>query len=145
MWRKRNTHKNDGELITKLLQIMNDEKADYTNTFRTLSDFSTEEGNKDLFSSEPYREWAEMYRTRLIDEGSDDRERKAFMDTINPKFLLRNSLAEKAIRKAADEHDYTEIERLHNILRNPFSEQREFEEYAMPSPERKNLVISCSS
>ena len=68
------------------------------------------------------------------------------MDSVNPKFILRNYLAENAIRKAVDEADYSEIERLHKILKDPFSEQSEFEEYAGPSPEwGRNLVISCSS
>ena len=64
----------------------------------------------------------------------------------NPKFILRNYLAENAIRKAVDEADYSEIERLHRILRDPFSEQIQFQDYAAGSPDwGKNLVISCSS
>ncbi len=140
------SQKNDGELIKRLLQIMQDEKADYTNTFRALSDLSTGDENINIFKSEAFREWAHLYRTRLKDEHSADNERKIYMETVNPKFVLRNSLAEKAIRKAVDEHDYSEIERLHNILRNPYSEQPEYDEYSKFSPEgTKNLVISCSS
>ena len=135
----------DAELIKGLLEIMSDEKADYTNTFRALSRFSTEDPNANLFDSQSYREWAESYRLRLRDEASEDSERRAAMESVNPKFVLRNYLAERAIRKAEDEQDYTEIERLHNVLRNPFSEQPEFEDYAKPSPEGKALVISCSS
>lgn len=139
------SQKNDGELIKKLLQIMQDEKADYTNTFRALNDLSIDDKNDNLFRSEAFRVWADLYRARLREEHSNDPERKEYMDNANPKFILRNSLAEKAIRKAVDEHDYSEIECLHNILRNPFSEQPQYEEYSRPSPEGKNLVISCSS
>ncbi len=68
------------------------------------------------------------------------------MNLVNPKFILRNYLAENAIIKARDEGDYSEIERLHRILRDPFSEQIQFQDYAEASPHwGKNLVISCSS
>lgn len=139
------SQKNDGELIKRLLQIMQDDKVDYTNTFRSLNEISTIDENENLFKSQQFREWTDLYRTRLKYENGDGIERKKKMDTLNPKFVLRNSLAEKAIRKAVDEHDYSEIERLHNILRKPYSEQLQYEEYAEPSPEGANLVISCSS
>ena len=136
---------NDGLLITGLLEVMRDENKDYTNTFRALSDYSTAEGNEVSSDSEALEDWSHKYGDRLKYEDSSDSERKVLMDSINPKFILRNSLAERAIRKAEDESDYSEIEKLHRILKDPFSEQPEFEDYAKPSPEGKNLVISCSS
>lgn len=60
--------------------------------------------------------------------------------------MLRNYLAEIAIRKAAEEGDYSEIERLRNLLKHSTSEQPAMEEYAKPPPEwAQNLVVSCSS
>lgn len=135
----------DAQLIKGLLEIIREQKPDYTNTFRALGDFSLDEENNCILDSGPYKGWAEMYRARLNEEGSDDRERKKLMNSVNPKFILRNSLAERAIRKAEDQGDYSEIERLHHILRDPFSEQPGFEDYAEPSQDGKNLVISCSS
>jgi uncharacterized protein YdiU (UPF0061 family) len=140
------TEKNDGELIGKLLQILKDEKADFTITFRRLSDSSSIDESGNFKSSEAFRDWAGIYRERLRAEDSDYGERKKSMDRVNPKFILRNYLAEKAIRKAVDEHDYAEIEKLHLLLRNPYSEQPEYEEYSKPSPEgARNIKISCSS
>ena len=90
--------------------------------------------------------WLSSYKLRLSAEGSNDKTRRKEMDMVNPKFILRNYLAENAIRKAVDEGGYSEIERLHKILRKPFEEKKEFQDYAGVSPDwGKNLVISCSS
>ena len=70
------------------------------------------------------------YKLRLRAEGSDDSIRRKEMDSVNPKFVLRNYLAENAIRKAVDDGDYSEIDRLHRILRKPFDEQSQFQDYA---------------
>ena len=79
-------------------------------------------------------------------ESSIDRERKTVMDSVNPKYVLRNYIAEVAIRKAVDENDYSEIERVRMLLKYPFSEQPGSEVYAAPAPDRaRSLVISCSS
>ena len=142
----------DPALIKNLLTILEEEKADYTNHMRGLVDLSTEEGADDghhagmLEDSTAYKEWVASYRRRLISEGSVDAERKKAMSSINPKYILRNYLAERAIRKAEDEGDYSEIERLRVLLKNPFSEQPDFEEYSKPAPpSERGLVISCSS
>ena len=142
----------DPALIKNLLTILEEGKADYTNFMRGLADLSTEDGAGDgyhagmLEDSPAYREWAGAYRRRLISEGSVDAERKKAMSSINPKYILRNYLAERAIRKAEDEGDYSEIERLRVLLKNPFSEQPDFEEYSKPAPpSERGLVISCSS
>lgn len=136
---------NDADLVKSFLEIMRDENADFTNTFRALGDFSCEDESNGEFDEGVYKEWAGRYRARLKDERSIDKERKKSMDSVNPKFILRNSLAEKAIRKAEDEGDYSEIERLLHILKKPYSEQPGFEDYAEPSQDGMNLVISCSS
>ncbi len=142
----------DPALIKNLLTILEEGKADYTNFMRGLADLSTEDGAGDgyhagmLEDSPAYREWAGAYRRRLISEGSVDDERKEAMSSINPKYILRNYLAERAIRKAEDDGDYSEIERLRLLLKNPFSEQPDFEEYSKPAPpSERGLVISCSS
>jgi len=142
----------DVELIKGLLDILAADKVDYTISFRKLSDFSSDDPglNSDLVSifqdKSDIEDWAVLYKSRLNVENSDDIERKREMDSVNPKYIIRNYLAENAIKKAVNEADYSEIERLHKILKDPFSEQSEFEEYAGPSPDwGRNLVISCSS
>jgi uncharacterized protein YdiU (UPF0061 family) len=63
----------------------------------------------------------------------------------NPKFVLRNHLAEIAIRQAKS-GDFSEIEVLHNLLKSPFDEHPGFEAYAdLPPDWAGQLEISCSS
>lgn len=142
----------DVELIKRLLAILANEKVDYTIFFRQLGNVASNNSDRSqdmvsMFKDQAaISDWMSSYRLRLNAENSDDNERKRDMDLVNPKFILRNYLAENAIRKAVDEADYSEIERLHRILRDPFSEQIQFQDYAETSPDwGKNLVISCSS
>lgn len=67
------------------------------------------------------------------------------MNRVNPKYVLRNHLAEIAIRRAK-EKDFSEVERLARVLRRPFDEQPEFESYAALPPDwAGSLEVSCSS
>ncbi len=68
------------------------------------------------------------------------------MDGVNPKYILRNYLAETAIRRAQDHHDYAETERLLALLRHPYDEQPEYEQYAADPPDwARRIAVSCSS
>ncbi|HDR8923078.1 TPA: YdiU family protein, partial [Burkholderia vietnamiensis] len=89
--------------------------------------------------------WANLYRARLSEETRDDAARAAAMNRVNPKYVLRNHLAEVAIRRAKDK-DFSEVERLAQILRRPFDEQPEHEPYAALPPDwAGSLEVSCSS
>jgi uncharacterized protein YdiU (UPF0061 family) len=142
----------DDGLIRLLLEAMREGKADYTTFFRHLGNFSPDDtnGNKIVFTLfdevSLIHEWADRYGKRLRSENSIDGERKRDMDSVNPKYVLRNYIAEQAIRKAVYDSDYREIERVRILLKKPFEEQPEFETYAEPAPAwARNLVISCSS
>jgi uncharacterized protein YdiU (UPF0061 family) len=67
------------------------------------------------------------------------------MRQVNPKYILRNYLAQQAIEQA-EAGDYREIERLLELLHNPYDDQPQFESYAATAPEwSKSLSVSCSS
>jgi uncharacterized protein YdiU (UPF0061 family) len=67
------------------------------------------------------------------------------MRQSNPKYILRNYLAQQAIA-LAEQGDYSEIERLHRLLQHPFDEQPGCEHYAAAPPAwSSELAISCSS
>jgi uncharacterized protein YdiU (UPF0061 family) len=90
--------------------------------------------------------WAAAYRARLQQEPGTDGERKARMDAVNPKYILRNYLAQKAIEQAEKHRDYGEIDRLLVLLGKPFDEQPEMESYAAAPPDwARQLEVSCSS
>ena len=68
------------------------------------------------------------------------------MNRVNPKYVLRNHLAQKAISQATQHKDYSEIDRLLNLLSDPFSEQSGMDEYAAPPPPGSaQFIVSCSS
>ena len=90
--------------------------------------------------------WFERYHQRLIQEKIKPNQRQQSMDSVNPKYVLRNYLAEVAIRKAEDQHQYDEIDTLFNLLKSPFDEHKGFDSYTKEAPEwAKNLELSCSS
>ncbi|MFO7542867.1 MAG: YdiU family protein [Thiobacillus sp.] len=139
-------------LIMDALQLLAQSRVDYTIFMRRLGNFNSAEAGqnaplRDLFlDREAFDGWATRYAAALRSMGSVDRERGAMMRSVNPKYILRNHLAEGAIRRAADHHDYSEIERLHTLLARPFDEQPEFEEYAAEPPDwAKQIEVSCSS
>jgi uncharacterized protein YdiU (UPF0061 family) len=67
------------------------------------------------------------------------------MRATNPKYILRNYLAQQAIA-AAERGDYSEIETLDKLLQKPFDEQAEFGSYAQAPPDwARHIELSCSS
>src|SRR5690606_24090610 len=104
----------DAELIDDLLALLAQGGVDYALFFRALCDFVPGDANASLRDLCPDRQrfdaWAERYGARLGAEGRGDAERAAAMRAVNPKYVLRNYLAETAIRRAEDEGDFREIE-----------------------------------
>ena len=90
-------------------------------------------------------QWLSDYIERLKAESSNDAERKQRMDLVNPKYILRNHLAQKAIEKA-QQKDFSEITTLLKVLEHPYAEQTAYEAYANPpSPDWQSVEVSCSS
>jgi uncharacterized protein YdiU (UPF0061 family) len=141
----------DMALIDDLLRLMAKERTDYTIAMRRLGEFSSAEGAdrshvRDLFiDRQAFEAWAARYAQRLRAEQSVDAERRERMNATNPKFVLRNHLAEQAIRRAND-GDFSEVSRLANVLRRPYDEQPEHEADAgFPPDWAQQLSVSCSS
>jgi serine/tyrosine/threonine adenylyltransferase len=142
----------DAALVQDALKLLHQSRADYTSFFRRLANFDSAPGAgndelRDRFvDRDAYTAWADRYRVRLALEASTDPERKPRMNRVNPKYVLRNYLAEAAIRKAADERDYSEIDRLMHLLAHPYDEQPAMQAYAEPAPQWASaLAVSCSS
>ena len=141
----------DDELIREFMGLLQGSHADYTIVFRELSTFSTVEGatndklREHFLTRDRFDEWAVRYQDRLRSERSRDDERCDRMNRVNPKYVLRNYLAQTAIEKA-QQKDFTEIDRLFILLQNPFNDQPGMEAYAGPPPNwGKHLSVSCSS
>lgn len=141
----------DIQLIERLLQAMNDSRVDFTNFFRKLSQVNLEQPivqitlRDDFIDSVVIDQWFADYLLRLKSESSNDEARMSIMNRVNPKFILRNHLAQVAIDKA-QQGDFSEIKRLMVILSNPYDEQPEYATYAMPPPpDLERVEVSCSS
>ncbi|MBI3188053.1 MAG: YdiU family protein [Gammaproteobacteria bacterium] len=138
--------KDDQKLCNDLLAIMQKNQADYTLVFRSLSQQDASL-SRDLFMDRSaFDDWYQQYRARLLQENSQDSSRSAAMKQVNPKYILRNYMAEMAIRLAEDRQDYSEIDRQLGLLQSPFEEHNALERYAGYPPEwAQRIAVSCSS
>ena len=141
----------DTALIDGLFAIMQTNRVDFTLFFRRLShwqlgDAAQDAPLRDLFMErEAFDAWALQYRQRLQQEDSQDVERHGRMQQVNPKYVLRNYLAQQAI-EAAQNGDFSEVRQLLGILQQPFDEQPQHERYAeLPPDWASGLEVSCSS
>lgn len=139
----------DNELLTGLLSLMIQEGRDYTRTFRLLSLVEMHSAQSplrdDFIDRAGFDGWYHRYRTRLQQEPIDDVQRQQLMKAVNPKYILRNYLAQQVIDHA-EKDDIQPLQRLHQALQHPFAEQPEFDDLAALPPDwGKHLEISCSS
>ena len=131
--------KEDLKLVEELLTWMKDHKKDYSNTFRALAD-----SNKD-FTDEVGKAWLKKYQERLDREATNEMERKSLMKIVNPKYILRNYLAQEAIQ-AAEQGDFSALNLLLEVLKNPYTEDKKFNKFSEAPPDwAKKIEISCSS
>jgi uncharacterized protein YdiU (UPF0061 family) len=131
--------KDDLKLVEELLTWMKDSRKDYTNTFRSLSNI------KENFFDEAGKTWHKKYQERLIREPSNEIERKTMMDKINPRYVLRNYLAQEAIQ-TAEHGDLSALNLLIEVLQNPYTEDKKYDKFSEIPPEwAKKIEISCSS
>ena len=87
--------------------------------------------------------WMELYLEKIKAEVGSDEERKQAMNTINPKYVLRNYMAQLAI-EAAEKEDYTLIDELYTLLKNPYDEQPQYEKWFAKRPDWARHKVGCS-
>jgi uncharacterized protein YdiU (UPF0061 family) len=155
----------DAELTNELLEILQAAETDMTIFYRRLAtlQFDPETGDEVGIDAvmhsladawyqpeqltDDYRlrlcSWIQHYRTRIHDEGISDFTRRERMNAVNPKYVLRNYLAQLAIDKAAA-GDASMIMELLEVLRRPYDEQPEHEHLAVKRPDWARTRAGCS-
>jgi uncharacterized protein YdiU (UPF0061 family) len=160
----------DGKLIEELLRLLPEVETDMTLFFRALalvpasSDgaaMSREERMTPLMPAfyrpeqltpaylERLNAWLDTYQERLGRDNLPEEQRRQRMGAVNPKYVLRNYLAQLAIDKA-EQDDFSLVEELLEVLRHPYDEQPGKERFAEKRPEWARhrpgcSMLSCSS
>jgi uncharacterized protein YdiU (UPF0061 family) len=141
----------DPALAQDLLDAMAGNQADFTLTFRRLSDAAIDPGGdaevRRLFA-EPsaYDEWAARWRQRIGDEAQDPVARQAAMRSVNPAFIPRNHLIEAVIDAAVNRDDFAPFEQLLVVLSKPYQDQPTLAGYAEPpKPHQRVLQTFCGT
>ena len=127
----------DLELINDLLDIMKNEKADFTLVFRYLADFII--GKESLLinlfdNSKKINEWIINWKNRIEKEGKFDKSLSSKMKKINPLYIPRNHLVEHALDEALSKENYKPFYKLLGFVTNPYNEISNSEEYTLPAP-----------
>jgi uncharacterized protein YdiU (UPF0061 family) len=141
----------DNTLVNDLLKLMAENAADFTLTFRRMSDAVTDpqaEGALRSLFTDPAAldHWTGRWRRRLGEEGREPTEVRDAMRLVNPVYIPRNHLVEAALNAAIDREDFGPFERLLEVVARPFEERAEFDRYTLPpAPEERVLQTFCGT
>lgn len=151
----------DKALIDELLTVLTLAETDMTIFYRRLADINTETALTDqqllavladayylpaqLTDSvkEQTLAWLRQYILRVQQDKTADIDRKQSMNAVNPKYVLRNYLAQLAIDKA-EQGDNSMVNDLLEVLRNPYDEQIEHQQWAEKRPDWARTKAGCS-
>lgn len=150
---------NDSSLINQLEETISLTETDMTIFFRSLSSVQKQMNASEAMAlirdafyqteildnsySKQWETWFTIYLDRLKIEDRSDAERMEAMNKVNPKYVLRNYMAQLAI-DAADKGNYSIIDELYQLLKQPYTEQPEYEKWNAKRPEWARHKIGCS-
>jgi uncharacterized protein YdiU (UPF0061 family) len=133
----------DADLMLALFELLGARHVDWTRFWRALST-SDADALALLGDDAASRAWFAALRARVGD-AADDTARRAAMRGVNPKFVLRNWVAQEAI-EASEAGDDTVVRALLDVLLAPFDEHVQYAAWTSVAPERyRDLSVSCSS
>ncbi len=151
----------DKVLIEDLLKLLSLAETDMSIFYRRLADISTESEPSDqqllAVLNEAYYQpaqltdaviaqtltWLRRYIARVQQDKTTDLDRKQRMDAVNPKYVLRNYLAQLAIDKA-EQGDNSMVNELLEVLRHPYDEQAQYQQWAQKRPDWARTKAGCS-
>ncbi len=147
------------QLLADLLSNLNASETDMTLFFRNLGNLektdTTEKALQKIENAfykpeeiiesirESWLKWFALYLGKINSENPTDAERKSAMNAVNPKYVFRNYMAQLAI-ESAEKEDYSLIQELYLLLKNPYSEQPENEKWFAKRPDWARNKVGCS-
>jgi len=135
------TKKEDEKLVTNLLDWMHENGADFTNTFRDLSDKQLP--YEKAYSTESFQAWHARWQARLGEEDLDSS--LALRKSVNPAVIPRNHKVEEALQ-AGEEGNLEPFRKLLHALENPYEDGDHLTPYqAPPNPEEKVQQTFCGT
>jgi len=118
----------DAGLIKDLLQWMEANKADFTNTFLQLT--KTKEELLAIYAQADFQAWFTRWEERVSKYKREDV--ILLLEKFNPKFIPRNHLVEEALHHAANLNDYGLFNRLLEVLQAPYEGHKGYEDFQVP-------------
>ena len=119
-------------------------KADTTEiAFNTIKEAFYNELDLDDNGLKDWHNWLQQYTNRIKEETLSDMEKKVLMDQVNPKYVLRNYMAQLCIDDA-DKGDYALLKELFEMLKDPYDEQPNFKKWFAKRPDWARDKVGCS-
>ncbi len=156
MSKKLGIKQSEPDFIIELETLMYQSEMDLTLFFRNLNKFDENNPNEffDKLGEVSYSEslgkfkekwlsWFKTYAEIIVTENHNQAERIAEMNAVNPKYVLRNYMAQLAI-DAADKGDYSVVDELFKLLQKPYNDQTESEKWFAKRPDWAKEKIGCS-
>lgn len=145
-------------LVEKVMLLLEKSSMDMTLFWRTLADFNFmhPEAHLDILSKhhylekdefathhEEWTEWLNAYAIIVEREGEAASERRRKMNRVNPKYVLRNYMAQLAI-EAAEKNDFSLVDELFDMLQKPYEEQDQYQKWFAKRPDWALNKVGCS-
>lgn len=144
-------------LMQPLLSLLQGAETDMTLFYRGLADVGTQHSTEDFLSflqtcsyqtlsstnQQQAQAWLLTYQARLQQENTAHPQRKSAMNQVNPRYVLRNYLAQLAIDQA-EQGDFNKINELLEVLRHPYDDQPDKNHYSAMRPEWAKHRAGCS-
>ncbi|MGR9047358.1 protein adenylyltransferase SelO [Halobacillus faecis] len=134
----------DQPLIEDLLEMMEKNEADYTNTFRALTLGRPNE--TELYGKPAFTNWYKQWKARLERQESREADVHALMKKSNPSVIPRNHRVEEALEAAVEEGDFSGVKQLLSVLADPYAYSEDQEAYAeLPEPSDQPYRTFCGT
>ncbi|MFZ0872637.1 MAG: protein adenylyltransferase SelO family protein, partial [Rhodanobacter sp.] len=145
----------DVALMQSLQTLMQQAEIDMTLWFRALADVDAQAPTLAIFHDAFYDEtkqheaepalndWLMRYVARLATDSQSTEQRREAMRAVNPRYVMRNYLAQQAIDRA-EQGDASGIDELLEVMRHPYDEQPGRESFAQKRPDWARHKAGCS-